>query len=132
MEITYRSDALPPVEQIIALYNSARLPRPVNNPERMQQMFAHSDIVITAWHDDVLVGVSRAITDWVWCCYLADLAVHEQYQKAGIGKQLIRLTREKASAQSMLLLLSVPDAMDYYPRAGFKKIENGFMMGRSV
>jgi hypothetical protein len=30
----------------------------------------------------------------------------------------------------MVLLLSVPDAMDYYPKAGMQKVENGFILNR--
>ena len=30
----------------------------------------------------------------------------------------------------MLLLLSVPDAMTYYPKIGFEKVENGWTILR--
>jgi predicted N-acetyltransferase YhbS len=94
-------------------------------------MFQNSNLIITAWDKDKLVGVSRTITDWVWCSYLADLAVNPDYKKSGIGKKLIDLTREKTGEQSMLLLLSVPTAMDYYPKVGFSKEDRGFIMHRA-
>jgi hypothetical protein len=31
----------------------------------------------------------------------------------------------------MLLLLSVPTAMEYYPKVGFKKVDNGFLIDRT-
>ena len=79
----------------------------------------------------ICLGVSRSITDWVWCCYLADLAVRQDYKKAGIGKKLIELTKEKVGEQSMILLLSVPTAMEYYPKVGFTKEDRAFTILRT-
>ncbi|GAO42516.1 GNAT family N-acetyltransferase [Flavihumibacter petaseus] len=130
MNINYYSDRIPAAEQVIALYDLAGLPRPTNDPARIQRMIDNSDLIVTAWDGDLLVGVSRAITDWVWSCYLADLAVHPHYQQKGIGKQLVNLTKEKVSEQSMVLLLSVPSAMEYYPRIGMEKLDNAFLINR--
>jgi len=131
MDITYQFDLIPTADQIIALYDNAGLPRPTHNKARIQKMFDHSDLVITAWDKDVLVGVARSITDWVWSCYLSDLAVRLDYQKEGIGKKLINLTKEKVGVQSMVLLLSVPSAMAYYPKVGFEKQESSFIINRT-
>ena len=131
MEITYRTDILPAVAQVIELYNNAGLPRPTNDPDRIEKMFQNSGLVVTAWDGDKLVGISRTITDWVWCSYLSDLAVNPEYKKSGIGKRLIELTREKVGDQSMLLLLSVPTAMEYYPKVGFTKEDRGFIINRT-
>ncbi|MEP7371822.1 MAG: GNAT family N-acetyltransferase [Chitinophagaceae bacterium] len=131
MEIIYKVGIIPTPEQIIELYNSAALPRPTNDPERIKKMFENSNLVISAWDENKLVGVCRTITDWVWCSYLADLAVSPDYKKSGIGKKLIDLTKEKVGEQSMILLLSVPAAMDYYPKLGFKKEDRGFMIPRT-
>ena len=131
MEILYKTDVTPTAEQIIELYNNAALPRPTNDPERIRKMFENSNLVVTAWHNEKLVGVSRTITDWVWCSYLADLAVCPDYKKSGIGKKLVALTREKLGEQSMILLLSVPAAMDYYPKIGFAKEDRGFIIHRT-
>lgn len=128
--ITYSSLKKPTAGQVIELYNNAGLPRPTNDKERIQKMFDNSDLIVTAWDNDLLVGVSRSITDWVWSCYLADLAVRQEYKKAGIGRQLIHLTKEKVGEQSMILLLSVPTAMEYYPKVGFVKQESSFIMNR--
>ena len=131
MNITYSFDKRPSADQIIELYDNAGLPRPTNDKERIQKMFDHSNLIVTAWDNDVLVGVSRSITDWVWACYLSDLAVRHAYKKAGIGRQLINLTKEKVGDQSMILLLSVPGAMEYYPKVGFVKQESSFIIDRA-
>ena len=130
MNIIYKVGILPTPEQIIELYNNAALPRPTHDRERIKKMFDNSNLVVTAWDEDKLAGVCRTITDWVWCSYLADLAVSPDYKKSGIGKKLVELTREKLGEQSMILLLSVPAAMDYYPKLGFTKEDRGFIIPR--
>ena len=93
-------------------------------------MFANSNLVVSAWHGAELVGVARSLTDFVWCCYLADLAVKKEFQKSGVGRRLVEMTREAVGEKSMVLLLSVPDALEYYPKIGMKKVDNGFIYNR--
>ena len=130
-KITYKSDVVPTAQQIIDLYNDVELPRPTRDPERIQTMFENSDLIVTAWDGDKLVGVARTITDWVWCSYLADLAVSPDYERSGIGKTLVQLTKQKIGERSMLLLLSVPTAMDYYPKVGFVRENRAFIIHRT-
>lgn len=130
-KITYRFEVVPTAEQVVALYDTAGLPRPTHDLQRIKRMFENSDLIVTAWDENKLVGVSRTITDWVWGSYLADLAVSPDYKSSGIGKKLIELTREKVGEQSMLLLLSVPTAMDYYPKAGFVRENRAFIIHRT-
>jgi predicted N-acetyltransferase YhbS len=131
MEIKYQTNVMPAVKQVIELYNAAGLPRPTDDSERIGKMFENSDLIVTAWDGDELVGVCRTITDWVWSSYLADLAVSPEHKKSGIGRKLIEITREKLGEQSMVLLLSVPTAMEYYPKVGFAKEDRAFMIDRS-
>jgi ribosomal protein S18 acetylase RimI-like enzyme len=130
MNIEYSFDKRPTADLIIELYDNAGLPRPTHDRERIQKMFDNSNLIVTAWDNDLFVGVSRSITDWVWACYLSDLAVREEYKKEGIGRQLIKLTKVKVGEQSMVLLLSVPSAMEYYPKVGFIKQESSFIIDR--
>lgn len=93
--------------------------RPVNEPERLAEMLEHANLIITARADKKLIGISRAITDFAYCTYLSDLAVDKNYQKMGIGKELIRQTKLHSS-KAKLILLSAPNAVAYYPKIGMK------------
>jgi N-acetylglutamate synthase-like GNAT family acetyltransferase len=130
MEIKYSFTKKPTTIQIIKLYDKSGLGRPTTNEQRLKEMFDNSNLIVTAWYNKTLVGVSRSITDWFWCCYLSDLAIDPDYKKSGIGKQLVNLTREKLGDECMLLLLSVPTAFDYYPKIGFEKEDRAFMIPR--
>ena len=131
MNITYRTDLIPATEQVINLYDLAGLPRPTKDFDRISKMFEHSDLIVTAWHAEKLIGVSRTITDWVWSAYLADLAVDPEFKKSGIGRKLVEITRETLGDRSMLILLSVPTAMEYYPKIGFTKEYRAFSINRA-
>lgn len=130
--IIYKTDITPSPEMIIELYSNSGLPRPIHDSDRIKKMFDNSDLIVTAWADDLLVGVSRSVTDWVWSCYLADLAVREEYKQEGIGKKLIDLTKKTVGELSMVLLLSVPTAMEYYPKVGFRRLDNSFIIDRKI
>jgi GNAT superfamily N-acetyltransferase len=104
----------------IDLYRSSTLGerRPLDDRERMTTMLRNANLVVTAWDRDLLVGISRALSDFSYATYLSDLAVRDSHQRSGIGKELIRRTREEAP-QTMLVLLAAPAAVGYYPRVGF-------------
>lgn len=130
MEIVYSLERIPDTRQIIDVYESSGLSRPTSDADRIRKMYENSNLVATAWDGELLVGISRALTDFCYSCYLSDLAVRKEYQHLGIGKELIRLTKEKIGDQTMLLLLAAPQAMEYYPHIGFEKVENGFIIKR--
>ena len=131
MPIIYSLTRTPDVDEIIALYQSAGLPRPLTDRPRMEAICQHTDLWATAWDGQRLVGVARNVTDFRWSCYLADLAVHADYQRQGIGRQLIADTKQHVGEECMVLLLSVPAAMEYYPKTGMSLIENGFILNRT-
>ena len=123
---------LTPGEFIDILHRSTLAERrPVDNPDTIAGMLEHAGLILTARTDGgVLVGVARAITDYNYCTYLSDLAVDKDYQKQGIGKELIRRTHEAAGLNTSLILLSAPDAATYYPHIGMDKHEGCFVIGR--
>jgi len=104
--------------------------RPIDNPLRIQKMLDEADVIVTAWSDNKLIGISRAVTDFSFCCYLSDLAVDVQYQHQGIGKQLVLLTHVAAGSETQLILLAAPKAVDYYPKIGMKQFSHCFVFDR--
>jgi predicted N-acetyltransferase YhbS len=127
--IEYKLTPALDLDAAIELYIDSTLGerRPVNDRARMADMFRHANLTITAWDGDLLVGISRCITDWVWLTYLSDLAVRLSYQRQGIGKELMRRT-QAAAPQAKLLLLAAPAAANYYGHVGFKNVPNAWWL----
>ena len=131
-QVTYNSNLRISCDEFIDLLKRSTLAerRPVHDPKRIQKMLDYGNVLVTAWSDDKLVGVSRALTDFAFCCYLSDLAVDEQYQHQGIGRELVRLTHDAAGMETQLILLAAPKATNYYPRIGMKQFIHCFVSDR--
>ncbi|WP_202901611.1 GNAT family N-acetyltransferase [Bryobacter aggregatus] len=133
--ISYRVGNALDLDQLIELYRASTLGerRPVDDRERMRAMAANANLVVTAWDGALLVGISRALTDFVYATYLADLAVRESHQRQGIGKELIRRTQAEAKPAN-LILLAAPKAVEYYPHIGFDRHDSAWMLrvGREI
>ena len=134
MDVTYRLEpGLSPDEFIDVLVRSTLAERrPVDDAGAVRSMLAHADIVLTARIGGRLAGVSRAITDFAFCTYLSDLAVDTEYQRHGIGRELLRQTHEAAGLHTALILLAAPAARDYYPHIGMTKHDSCWIISRKV
>lgn len=105
--------------------------RPAKDLARLERMLRQANIIVTARDGAKLVGVSRALSDFCYCCYLSDLAVDAAYQRQGIGKRLLEETHAQAGPETTLILLSAPAAEGYYPRIGMKKHESCWIAPRT-
>lgn len=130
MNITYKTGIIPSTASIIDVYNSSGINRPTDDSERITNMYSRAGLVISAWDGELLTGIARSLTDFCFCCYLADLAVKKEYQHLGIGRELVALTRKEIGEQSMLLLIAAPEAINYYPKLGMEKVEDAFIFKR--
>ena len=128
--IEYRQNEPLDPAAVARLFESSGINRPTKDLSRMAKMLAGANLVISAWDGSCLVGLSRSLTDFCYCCYLSDLAVHGDYQRDGIGRELIRQTRAAIGEEVSLVLLSAPGAMDYYPRVGFARADNAYVSRR--
>jgi predicted N-acetyltransferase YhbS len=130
--VTYQLEpGLAPDEFIDILMRSTLAQRrPVNYLDTIQAMLKNADVILTARADRLLVGVSRAITDFAYCTYLSDLAVDEKHQRQGIGKELVRRTHEAAGLHTSLILLAAPKVQAYYPHVGMTKHESCWVITR--
>ncbi|MEJ7643610.1 MAG: GNAT family N-acetyltransferase [Chryseolinea sp.] len=128
--ITYRNDVRITPELFIDVLKRSTLDarRPVDDPKRIQLMLEHGNVLITAWDGSLLVGISRALTDFSFCCYLSDLAVDAAYQRLGIGKRLIKETHLASGRNTKLILLAAPAAVDYYPKIGMERFAHCFFI----
>jgi GNAT superfamily N-acetyltransferase len=131
LNVSYVESPAISAAELATLFRASGINRPVDDLPRLETMLTHANLVIGAYLADRLVGIARAVTDFSYCCYLSDLAVASDVQRRGIGKELMRRVRQRTGDQAMLLLLSAPEAMGYYPKAGFEKVGNGWIIKRA-
>ena len=127
--ITYRIGNDLDLDAVIELYRASTLGerRPIDDRERMRLMLANANLVVTAWDENLLVGIARSVTDFSYATYPSHLAVHASHQKQGIGRELIRRT-QAAGGRATVILLSAPKAVEYYPHIGLKPHPSAWML----
>jgi ribosomal protein S18 acetylase RimI-like enzyme len=89
-------------------------------------MLEHANLVITAREEGKLIGVSRCVTDFSYCCYCSDLAVDKAYQRRGIGQALLDATLAALHPQATLYLIAAPAAISYYEHIGMTRHDRCF------
>lgn len=134
MDVVYSAEATLSADEFIDLLVRSTLAerRPIHDIKTISEMLANASIIITARIAGRLVGISRALSDFSFCTYLSDLAVDADYQRRGIGRELISRTHEEAGRHTMLILVAAPKARDYYPHIGLKQHDSCWVIDRLI
>ena len=130
MEIEYKVNQPITPNQYIELVDKKDVGgcRPTENEATIKGILDNSNLIVTAWVDDQLVGIARSMTDFHSCCYLSDLAVDESVQSMGIGKYLILVTAESIAEGCKIVSLFAPKAKSYYQKIGFTEHNSAWIL----
>ncbi len=128
--ITYKVGNIIDYQQFIELLKASTLGerRPIEDVARMKKIVANTNLMVTAWEGEQLVGAARSITDFAYRAYLSDLAVRLSHQKQGIGTELIRQTKLAIDEQAVVVLLSAPKAAGFYPKIGMEHHPRAYLL----
>lgn len=134
MSIKYKVNVPITTDQFIQLLTQSTLAdrRPVDDRECIEGMISNSNLIVSAWEFDNLVGIARSTTDFHYACYLSDLAVSQEHQKKGIGKQLQIITQNQLGPRCKMILLAAPFANTYYEHIGFTNNTRCWVLDRDV
>jgi GNAT superfamily N-acetyltransferase len=134
MDVRYQTEPDLSASEFIDLLVRSTLAerRPVGDPAVIQGMLRHADLILTARVEGRLVGLARALSDFHYCTYLADLAVDAACQKQGIGRQLLQRVHQAAGLHTTLILLAAPKAQSYYPHVGLTRHESCWIVPRTA
>jgi GNAT superfamily N-acetyltransferase len=89
-------------------------------------MAANGNLIVTARDNGTMIGVSRSVTDFAYCCYCSDLAVDRAYQGQGVGRRLLEATQAALHPKATLYLIAAPKAVSYYEHIGMLRNERCF------
>jgi GNAT superfamily N-acetyltransferase len=118
-EIELRENSALPPEQVIYLYSQCGWSS-ANKPEKLLSALSNSETVISAWHQDILVGLGNAISDGALVVYYPHLLVLPAYQRCGIGREIIHRLKQRYSNFHQQILLAVDNATLFYENVGFR------------
>ena len=85
---------------------------------------------VCAFKDGEIVGTARVIGDGNTCFYIQDVIVKPEYQKMGIGLQMMKKTMEYVAAHAcpgaVVGLMAAKGKEEFYQKFGFWKRPNEY------
>ena len=87
--------------------------------------FLHSTFVFSAWVDGRLVGCVRVLSDLHFRSIIYDLAVLPEFQKMGIGRELVQRCRNACKGSEWLVQTDA--AKGFYEKIGFTENSDHFI-----
>ena len=117
------------LEKLQILFNHNTLWAKDRSKDQIRLMLSNSNVIITLWNKNNLVGFGRATTDQVYRAVLWDIVVSKDLQGIGLGKVLIEeLLNDKKINSAEKIYLMTTDRKDFYKQLGFKVHTNQTLM----
>ena len=89
-----------------------------------QEMVKHTNLFMTAWDGERLVGCGRVLTDYVYRASIWDVMVDRQYQGQDIGTEIIKRILSHPTLQRVeLFWLCTREKQVFYETLGFSAKE---------
>ena len=111
------------IEQILPIYEAHNWSS-AKKPELLYKALLNSHSLVSAWHEEELVGIANAISDGFLVVYYPHLLVSPKYQGQGIGKEIINILKNKYQDLHMQMLTADAEAVDFYKKCGFVRAGN--------
>lgn len=105
-------------KRLIELFSQAGWLDKISDLERLKLMVENSQIVVTAWDREKMIGFARCITDYVFNGQINNVVVDHEYRGMGIGKNLV-LNILDTSKKVTYILRGDLENVEFYKRMGF-------------
>ncbi len=105
------------LDQALQIYNRTEMKR--GNREQVHQAFSNSQVVVSAWQNNDLIAIGRAISDFKMYSAVFDVVVDPDFQKRGVGKTIMTNLIEPL-AGTCIYLTSTFGNEDFYKKLGFR------------
>jgi ribosomal protein S18 acetylase RimI-like enzyme len=100
--------------------------------EDAQEMLRHTDVAVTAWDGDLLIGFGRVLTDYIYRATIWDVIVDKAYQRQGVGANIVRRILNHPRLKKVELFWLCTRMPGFYEKLGFSsKEQTGMVWSRS-
>lgn len=91
-------------------------------------MLKNTDYHFSAWEGKKLIGFARVLTDHIYRATLWDVIVHPDYQKRGVGEELMkRVLSHPVLSNVERFWLNTRDKFGFYEKFGFVRSDQGMV-----
>ena len=99
----------------------------------LKKCLANSDVIISIWCKDKIVGFGRALSDGVYRGVLWDIVIDESHQGKGYGKLVIKnLLNSKKIRNTKKIYLMTTNKELFYSQVDFKKVTSQSLLIREI
>jgi len=99
----------------------------------LKKCLANSDIVVSLWVGDEIVGFGRALTDGIYRGVLWDIVIDQNYQTKGFGKLIVKniLSSKKIKNTKKLYLMTTNKKL-FYSQFDFNEVTSQNLLIREI
>ncbi|MBS5988007.1 GNAT family N-acetyltransferase [Clostridium sp.] len=106
MDIEYKENSTFTLKQLVELYESVGWISYSNKPSELKEAIKNSLFNIGAFDGEELVGLIRVVGDNISIIYIQDILVKENYQRLGIGSNLLQLVLNRYNNVRQIVLMT--------------------------
>ncbi len=118
--IVFSNNLIVDTKKIKDFYNSYASWKVPKQRSDWERMLANSDVVISAWDDEDIVGMMRALSDTVRWATILDVLVHPNYRKKGLGTELLKRLLAEEIMHVRTIFIGTENAKEFYAKNGFE------------
>lgn len=129
--VTYSHNEPPDASQLLELFHQA--PWAKNRSlDDAKEMLRHTDLTISAWEGDRLVGFGRVLTDFIYRATIWDVIVDRAFQGHGVGTEIVQCILNHPRLTRVELFWLCTRRPGFYEKLGFSaKEQTGMVWSRS-
>ena len=99
----------------------------------LKKCLANSDVIVSLWVRDEIVGFGRALTDGIYRGVLWDIVIDQNYQGKGFGKLIVKsLLSSKKIKNTKKLYLMTTNKKLFYSQLDFNEVRSQNLLIREI
>ncbi|MDC3168118.1 GNAT family N-acetyltransferase [Prochlorococcus sp. AH-716-D22] len=99
----------------------------------LRKCLANSDVIVSIWVQNELVGFGRALSDGIYRGVLWDIVIDQDHQGKGYGKMIIKnLLESKKIKHAKKIYLMTTNKKIFYSQVDFKEVSSQNLLVREI
>jgi len=99
----------------------------------LKKCLANSDVIISLWVDNEIVGFGRALTDGIYRGVLWDIVIDQNHQGKGFGKLIVKnLLSSKKIKNTKKIYLMTTNKKLFYSQLDFKEVTSQNLLLKEI
>ena len=99
----------------------------------LRKCLANSDVVVSIWYHNEIVGFGRALSDGVYRGVLWDIVIDQNHQGKGYGRMIVQtLLDSKKIKQTQKIYLMTTNKKSFYSQVDFKEVSSQNLLVREI